>query len=145
MYIDAHTHVAQESWVAETWWQALSKVGAEVLPGVTAEMLRETIIPALFDPDGSSQLGAMDAAGIAIAVMFPYDWSRAKQLGDAPSDWKDQNQWYRDFAARQPDRIRWGCRRRSTPARNAGGVRASGPGGRSGVPEAPSRGRVLHD
>ena len=108
MNIDAHTHVVQEAWVSETWWQALSKVGAEALPGVTAEMVREAIIPALFDPDGSSQLGAMEAAGIDLAVMFPYDWSRAEQLGDAPSDWKEQNEWYRDFAARHPDRIRWG-------------------------------------
>jgi predicted TIM-barrel fold metal-dependent hydrolase len=108
MYIDAHTHVAQESWFADTWWHALSKVGAEVLPGVTAEMVRDAVIPALFDPDGSSQLGAMEAAGIDMAVMFPYDWSRAEQLGDAPSDWKDQNEWYREFAARQPDKIRWG-------------------------------------
>ncbi|MDP8955960.1 MAG: amidohydrolase family protein [Actinomycetota bacterium] len=108
MYIDAHTHVAQESWVAETWWQALARVGAEVLPGVTAEMVREAIIPALFDSDGSSQLGAMDAAGIHVAVMFPYDWSRADRLGNAATDWKEQNQWYRDFADRQPKRIRWG-------------------------------------
>jgi predicted TIM-barrel fold metal-dependent hydrolase len=108
MYVDAHTHVAQESWVAETWWQALARIGAEVLPGVSAEMAREAIIPALFDADGSSQLGAMDAAGIDVAVMFPYDWSRADRLGDAAGDWKDQNDWYRNFAARQPKKIRWG-------------------------------------
>ena len=108
MYVDAHVHVAQESWIAETWWRAVSKAGAEVLPGVTPEMVRETIVPALFDPDGSSQLGAMEAAGVDVAVMYPYDWSQADQLGQATTGWREQNDWYRNFAASQPDRIRWG-------------------------------------
>ena len=82
--------------------------GAEALPGVTADMVRHSIMPALFDPDGSSQLGAMEAAGINVAVMFPYDWSRADQLGHAATDWREQNDWYRAFAAAHAGRIRWG-------------------------------------
>ncbi|HEX8099941.1 MAG TPA: amidohydrolase family protein [Actinomycetota bacterium] len=108
MYIDAHAHAVQEGWVAEPWWQGVARVAAEVLPGVPAEVVRSTIVPALFDPDGSGQLGAMEAAGVDVAVMFPYDWSRGDQVGPAEVEWQDQNEWYRQFASAHPDQIRWG-------------------------------------
>ena len=108
MYVDAHAHVVQEGWIAEPWWQGVARVAAEILPGVPAEVVRSTIVPALFDPDGSSQLGSMEAAGVDVAVMFPYDWSSADQLGPAAVGWQEQNDWYRAFAAAHPDNIRWG-------------------------------------
>jgi predicted TIM-barrel fold metal-dependent hydrolase len=108
MRIDAHCHVAQEPWHGEPWWQGVARLGAAVLPGVEPEMVREGILPAYFDTDGSSQLGAMDAGGIDLAVMLCYDWTTEEHLGPAPVGWREQNAWYRDFAARNPERIRWG-------------------------------------
>jgi predicted TIM-barrel fold metal-dependent hydrolase len=108
MYIDAHAHVAQESWIGEPWWQGVARVAAGILPGVTPELVRETIVPALFDADGSAQLGSMEAAGIDLAVMYPYDWTDEEHLGQAATGWQEQNDWYRAFAASYPDKIRWG-------------------------------------
>jgi predicted TIM-barrel fold metal-dependent hydrolase len=108
MRVDAHCHVVQESWHGEPWWQGVARLGAAVLPGVSPEMVRENILPAYFDEDGSSQLGAMDAAGLDVAVMLCYDWTTEEHLGEAPTGWRVQNAWYRDFAAANPGRIRWG-------------------------------------
>ena len=121
MFVDGHAHIAQESWIAETWWQGVARVGAEVLPGVTPELVRATIIPALFDPDGSGQLGSMEAAGIDVAVMFNFDWSQADQLGPAAIGWEEQNAWYRSFAAEHPGKIRWGF---GVDPRRSGGLEA---------------------
>src|SRR5436309_1417919 len=106
--IDAHAHVLQESWVGEPWWQGLSRLAAAVLPGVSPEMVREGIVPSYFDEDGSAQLGSMEAGGIDMAVMFPYDWTTEEHLGQAAVGWQEQNAWYRTFARERPDRIRWG-------------------------------------
>jgi predicted TIM-barrel fold metal-dependent hydrolase len=106
--VDGHVHVAQESWTGEGWWQRLSRVGAAVLPGVTAELVREHVVPTYFDPDGSNQLGSMETAGLDMAVMYPYDWTTNPLFGTAPVGWREQNAWYRDFAAGNPNRIRWG-------------------------------------
>ncbi len=121
MFVDGHAHAAQESWIAEPWWQGVAKAAEEVLPGVTAEMVRATIVPALFDPDGSAQLGSMEAAGIDVAVMFNFDWSQADQLGPAATAWQEQNDWYRRFAAEHRDKIRWGF---GVDPRRSGGIEA---------------------
>ncbi|MGH2662522.1 MAG: amidohydrolase family protein [Actinomycetota bacterium] len=107
MRVDGHSHAVQESWFGEGWWQALARRGEKEL-GAPAALIRENVIPALFDEDGSSQLGAMDAAGIDVAVMFPHDWSLEPNLGPAATGWREHNDWYAGLAERHPDRIRWG-------------------------------------
>jgi predicted TIM-barrel fold metal-dependent hydrolase len=105
--VDAHCHAAQEGWFGLPWWQALAEEG-EARLGAPAQVLRETLIPALFDQDGSGQLGAMEAAGVDVAIMYPHDWSLEKSLGRPPVGWREQNDWYARLAEAHADRIRWG-------------------------------------
>jgi predicted TIM-barrel fold metal-dependent hydrolase len=105
--VDAHCHAAQEGWFGLPWWQALAERGQDVT-GAPAQVLRETLIPALFDQDGSGQLGAMEAAGVDVAIMYPHDWSLEKHLGRPPVGWKEQNDWYARLADAHADRIKWG-------------------------------------
>ncbi len=107
MRVDAHAHAIQERWHPEAWWQAVSRRGAEVL-GVPAALIRDTVTPALFDEDGTGQLGAMDTAGVDVAVMFGYDWSLETHLGPPEVGWREQNDWYADLAGRSDGRVRWG-------------------------------------
>lgn len=107
MLVDGHAHVAQEAWVGEPWWQGVARTGEAIL-NVPAETLREAVIPALFDEDGSAHLGAMDEAGVDVSVMFAFDWTTEEHLGSAPVGWPEQNQWYRSFAAANPGSVRWG-------------------------------------
>jgi predicted TIM-barrel fold metal-dependent hydrolase len=106
--VDAHCHVVQEDWLGEGYWDGLARVGASVIPGMDPTLLREGLIPSYFDADGSSQLAAMEIAGLDVAVMFPFDWSGWERLGPVGTGWREQNTWYRDFAAANPSRIRWG-------------------------------------
>ena len=105
MRVDVHVHALQEGWFGEGYWQALARAG-EALLGAPAAMIREGVVPAYFDPDGSSQLGAMEAAGVDVAVMFPFDWTLA-DLGPVAVDWREQNRWFADLAARSEARVRW--------------------------------------
>jgi len=108
MRVDAHAHASQEDWVADGWWTGLARQAAAILPGVTPELVREHLIPPMFDPDGSAQLGAMEQAGIDVAIVFAFDWSTGPHWGPpAPVGWREQNAWYRDLAAANPGRIRW--------------------------------------
>ncbi len=108
MRVDAHCHVVQEGWLGPGYWEGVARVGAATLPGIDASMLLDTVIPSFFDTDGSMQLGAMDVSGVDVAVAFPFDWSGWERLGPPTVGWREQNAWYRDFAAANPDRIRWG-------------------------------------
>lgn len=106
MRVDGHCHALQEAWHGEPWWQGLARLGSSLL-GAPAEALREGVLPAYWDEDGSGQLGAMDEAGIDVAVMLCYDWTAEEHLGPAPVGWREQNDWYARFAESNPERIRW--------------------------------------
>jgi len=108
MRVDGHAHVVQEAWFGEPWWQGVARIGAAVLPGVEPEMVRHGILPAYFDQDGSSQLGAQEAAGVDVAVVLVVDWTSEEHLGQPPVGWREQNAWVRDFARSHPERVRWG-------------------------------------
>lgn len=107
MRVDAHCHAARREWYGEGWWRALAERGAGAL-GVPAELLLESILPAMFDDDGSMQIAAMDQAGVDVAVMFAFDWSLHDRVGGGDVDWRVHNAWYEQTAARNPGRIRWG-------------------------------------
>ncbi|HEX2031972.1 MAG TPA: amidohydrolase family protein [Actinomycetota bacterium] len=107
MLVDGHAHVVQEGWFAEPWWRALARQGAAELD-VPPELIRDQVIPAFFDEDGSGQLAAMDEAGVDVAVLFPIDWTLEPHLGRPPVGWREQNEWYARLAEAHPGRIRWG-------------------------------------
>lgn len=111
MLVDGHAHVLQEGWHGEPWWQGVARVASSILGGVPTELIRENVVPAYFDDDGSVQLGAMEDAGLDVSVMLCYDWTTEEHLGEAAVGWREQNDWYADFAAKNPERIRWafGC------------------------------------
>ena len=105
--VDAHCHVAQEDWVGREWWDAYAEEAARRVD-LPAETVRELVVPAMFDADGSSQLASMETAGVDVAVAFPMDWTRSPALSPAPVGWREQNAWYERFATQNPGRIRWG-------------------------------------
>lgn len=107
MRVDAHAHAVRLEWIGEPWWQGLSRMGAALL-NVPAEMIREHVLPSHADADGSAQLGAMDEAGVDVAVMFAVDWTRAEELGPPPVGWREQNDWFADLARQSGGRVRWG-------------------------------------
>jgi len=105
--VDAHCHATQERWHPETWWRAVAEEAAKVLE-IPVDGLRESVVPAYYDEDGSSQLGSMETAGIDVAVMFHYDWSMEPNLGPPEAGWREINDWYADLATRSEGRVRWG-------------------------------------
>lgn len=107
MRVDAHCHATQERWHPETWWRAVAEEGADLLD-VPADGIRESVVPAYFDEDGSGQLGSMETAGIDLAVMFHYDWSLQPNLGPPDAGWREINDWYADLADGSEGRVRWG-------------------------------------
>lgn len=107
MRVDGHAHVVQEAWFGEPWWQGVARLGGAIL-GVAADAIREGVLPAYFDQDGSAQLGAMEETSLDAAVLFAHDWSLEEHLGPPPAGWREQNEWYRKFAEANPGRIRWG-------------------------------------
>ncbi|MGH2739429.1 MAG: amidohydrolase family protein [Actinomycetota bacterium] len=106
MLVDGHAHVIHQDWYGEPWWQGVSRLGASIL-GVPAEAIRENVLPAYFDEDGSAQLGAMDEGGVDLAAVLAQDWTTEEHLGRAPVGWREQNEWHADFAAKDPGRVRW--------------------------------------
>jgi predicted TIM-barrel fold metal-dependent hydrolase len=105
--VDAHCHATQERWHPENWWRAVAEEAANLLE-IPTDGLRESVVPAYFDEDGSGQLGSMETAGIDVAVMFHYDWSLEPSLGRPEAGWREVNDWYADLAARSGGRVRWG-------------------------------------
>lgn len=105
--VDGHCHVIQEDWFGEPWWQGVARLGAALLEA-PPEALRKGVLPSYFDRDGAGQLGAMEQAGLDVAVMLCHDWTTEEHLGRAPVGWREQNDWYAEFAAANPERIRWG-------------------------------------
>ncbi|MCJ7523108.1 MAG: amidohydrolase family protein [Dehalococcoidia bacterium] len=107
MLIDAHYHLVAEEWYPEGWWQAVTNMylnGMKQLGmEMPLEMIRETLIPALWDPEGESLIRDMDAGGIDKTVLLPMDYWML--FGEPKVSIEGQLKAYADIQKKHPDRI----------------------------------------
>jgi predicted TIM-barrel fold metal-dependent hydrolase len=104
--VDIHSHLWDEGWLPESYWDALvgviareqEKSGREP----DREDIRERYLPTYWDPTGEKLLSRMDEAGIDHQVVFGLDWGIP--LGDPPIGVRGYNRKIADFAA-EHDRI----------------------------------------
>ncbi|MDQ7909916.1 amidohydrolase family protein [Phytohabitans sp. ZYX-F-186] len=74
MIIDCHTHVLDAGFWPREWFDHVAADWAGRAPGRRPEMVRDKVEPGLLDPDGDRMVAAMDRAGVAAAVVLPWDW-----------------------------------------------------------------------
>jgi predicted TIM-barrel fold metal-dependent hydrolase len=78
MLIDAHYHLVAREWFPEGWWKTvvsmyingMKALGMEMPP----EMVMETMIPSLWDPEGEALINDMTTNGIDKTVILPMDY-----------------------------------------------------------------------
>jgi len=107
MLIDAHYHLVAEEWYPEGWWQAVTtmylngmkQLGMEM----PLEMIRETLIPTLWDPKGEALINDMESNGIDKTVLLPMDYWIL--FGEPKGSIEVQLKAYADLQNRHPDKI----------------------------------------
>ena len=107
MLIDAHYHLVAREWYPEGWWQTVTtmylngmkQLGMEM----PMEMIRETMVPSLWDPEGEALIGDMEANGIDKTVLLPMDYWLL--YGEPKVSLEAQLKAYADLQRRHPDKI----------------------------------------
>jgi predicted TIM-barrel fold metal-dependent hydrolase len=107
MLIDAHYHLVAEEWYPEGWWQTVTSMylnGMKQLGmEMPVEMIRGTLIPTLWDPEGESLIADMNANGIDRTVLLPMDYWI--MYGEPKVSLEGQLKAYGALQSRHPDRI----------------------------------------
>ena len=107
MLIDAHYHLVAEKWYPEGWWQAVTNMylnGMKQLGmEMPLEMIRETLIPTLWDPEGEALIGDMEAGGIDKTVLLPMDYWML--FGEPKVSVEGQLKAYAGIQKKHPDKI----------------------------------------
>jgi predicted TIM-barrel fold metal-dependent hydrolase len=107
MLIDAHYHLVAEEWYPEDWWQAVTNMylnGMKQLGmEMPLEMIRETMVPSLWDPEGEALINDMDANGIDKTVLLPMDYWIL--FGEPKVSLEGQLKAYGDIQKKHPDKI----------------------------------------
>jgi len=107
MIIDAHYHLAAREWYSEGWWQTVNgmyingmrNLGIEMPP----EMVMETMIPALWDPEGEALINDMETNGIDKTVLLPMDFWL--MYGEPEVSLEGQLKAFSDLQSKHPDKI----------------------------------------
>lgn len=107
MLIDAHYHLVAREWYPEGWWQTvvsmyingMKALGMEMPP----EMVLETLIPALWDPEGEALINDMNANGIDKTVILPMDYWLL--YGENTATLDKQLKAYSALQKKHPDKI----------------------------------------
>jgi len=107
MIVDAHTHVVVEKHYPAAWWDGLAELFSRhfQMAGreVSADTVRQKILPTFYDPEGERLLGNMDEAGIDVSVLLPLDYGLA--LGDPAESLADQCRWLGGLQEKHPKRL----------------------------------------
>lgn len=107
MIIDAHYHLVAEEWYPEGWWQTVTSMYINGMKALGMEMpadvVRQTLIPSLWDPEGEALIRDMDAGGIDKTVLLPMDYWGL--FGEPKASLEMQLKAYADFQNKHPDRI----------------------------------------
>jgi len=107
MLIDAHYHLVAQEWYPDGWWQTVTgmylngmkQLGMEM----PLEMIRETLIPTLWDPEGEALISDMDTNGIDKTVILPMDYWLL--YGEPKVSIEGQLKAYADIQNKHPDKI----------------------------------------
>ena len=107
MLIDAHYHLVAREWYPEGWWKTvvsmytngMKALGMEMPP----EMVMDTLIPSLWDPEGEALINDMTANGIDKTVILPMDYWFLYGEHLVPLD--KQLKAYASLQKKHPDKI----------------------------------------
>ena len=107
MLIDAHYHLVAQEWYPEGWWQAVTNMYLNGMKQLGMEMpldmIRETMVPMLWDPEGEALINDMNAGGIDKTVLLPMDYWILFE--EPKASLEVQLKAYGDLQSRHPDRI----------------------------------------
>ncbi|MBE0479816.1 MAG: amidohydrolase [Dehalococcoidia bacterium] len=107
MLIDAHYHLVAEEWYPEGWWQTVTSMYLNGMKALGMEMpldmIRQTMIPSLWDPEGEALIRDMDANGIDKSVILPMDYWL--MYGEPKASLETQLKAYGELQKKHPDRI----------------------------------------
>ena len=112
MTIDIHCHLFVREFYAEALWERYVSLNASWRPTtVTYEEaeteVREKVLPAWWDTDGSGHIRRIDEAGIEKTVILHID--QAPQFGETDITIEQQNKWVSEAARKHPDRLIYFC------------------------------------
>ena len=105
MIIDAHTHIIKQDWLPDKWWDEMSRFAEHALKGlgVTKDVIRKDLLPTFEDPEGTTIIKEMDAAGIDKSIIFPLDYENP--VGTPKASITEQNKGYAYLQDKYPDRL----------------------------------------
>jgi len=107
MLIDAHYHLVAEEWYPEGWWQTVTSMYINGMKALGMEMppevVRETMVPSLWDPEGEALIRDMEANGIDKTVLLPMDYWL--MYGEPKVTLEKQLQAYSKLQSKYPDKI----------------------------------------
>lgn len=107
MLIDAHYHLVAQEWYPEGWWQTVAYMYVNGMKALGMEMpadvVRETMIPSLWDPEGEALIADMEANGIDKTVLLPMDYWIL--YGEPKVSLEVQLKAYSDLQRKYPDKI----------------------------------------
>jgi len=107
MLIDAHYHLVAQEWYPEGWWQTVAYMYVNGMKALGMEMpadvVRETMIPSLWDPEGEALIADMEANGIDKTVLLPMDYWIL--FGEPKVALEAQLKAYSDLQRKYPDKI----------------------------------------
>jgi len=105
MIIDAHCHIADETWYPQWWWETLSiYVPARYghTPAQSLELRKKS-----WDPTGDTAVKSMDGAGIDKAVTCVGDFGLVKDEPVTPIE--EVNRLTGEMVKRHPGRLYFNC------------------------------------
>lgn len=107
MIIDIHTHIFDQGWLPEDFFDGVTRLVASVMEkhGVETSFqeLKETLISGTSDPDGKILLAEMEDAGIDKSVILPCDFGLS--LGEPEISYEEVNKKYATLASIYPDKF----------------------------------------
>jgi predicted TIM-barrel fold metal-dependent hydrolase len=108
MIVDAHRHVYTWDIISDNYWNELAEIAIDFfrrnnLGEPTKEEIKNNLMDAMMDPDGSKMIANMDDAGVDRAVILVTDWGYG--IGEPHDSIDDINKFYGSLAQAYPDRV----------------------------------------
>ena len=112
MTIDIHSHLFVREFYRESLWDRYVQLNASWRPSTMTEEeaeveVRNKVLPAWWDTDGTRHIRRMDEAGIEKTVILYID--QALQYGETDITVEEQNRQVSEVARKYPDRIIYFC------------------------------------
>ncbi|MGD0856176.1 MAG: amidohydrolase family protein [Dehalococcoidia bacterium] len=104
MIIDSHCHIMAEGWRPEEFLNGLCEIGAERLR-IGKDVIRSTMLPTLWDVEGTKRIAAMDRDGIDACIIHPIDFGLAVNCTEPAVSYQIQNEIMWKIAQRYKGRF----------------------------------------